>query len=580
MNFPPAPNADPASPGPDRPRAASPPPSRAPAAPTQATRVSMARIFQPYLERIWLVLLLALLGGGGSFLYGSRLPRIYSATATIQAETRARRVLGNDPLDQGNYDEATVNTVAQKVCSLAVLEEVVRTNRLVEAAARAGMSNVTESSLAAALRRNATSKLRRDTRLIDVTIESTNGPLAARLANGIVQEFLRRQLLVQSEFAMWGSEALFKEARDLDARLRESERRLQEFREKNRLVSIEEQQKTLGARLDKLQQELTEVEARRQQAESDQRAIPSGGRDLNEMLAVASVANDSSVIAARQQYAGLQLAFSGATNRYKPAHPKFLQAYQQLTNGYAVLVNSAVEAARGLEQRVAAGREAEQRIRTGIDAVQRDIQRVNALSAQFGELQRQVETDTAIQQSVLKRIKELELSKDLTLVPISLVEPALEPRAPLRPHVPSLVLRGILAGTFLALACIYFLQSLDSSLRTVDEAEERLGISVLGAVAIDRGSSSGPRRLVVADDPGGLAAEGFRSLTTSAGLLGRPEDLRVQLITSAVPSEGKTFCSINYASALASLGQKVVLVDCDLRRPAVGHTLGIDGQTP
>jgi polysaccharide biosynthesis transport protein len=92
---------------------------------------------------------------------------------------------------------------------------------------------------------------------------------------------------------------------------------------------------------------------------------------------------------------------------------------------------------------------------------------------------------------------------------------------------------------------------------------------VLSAVPKVRPGST----LVVNDDAQSPAAEAFRTLRTSVTMLGRPESRRTFLLTSAIPQEGKTFCSLNFALALAQQGLKTVIIDGDLRRPAIEKSL-------
>ena len=125
----------------------------------------------------------------------------------------------------------------------------------------------------------------------------------------------------------------------------------------------------------------------------------------------------------------------------------------------------------------------------------------------------------------------------------------------------------------LGLATIMSLMFLDTSIKTVDEAEASLSLPVLSTVPQMKEVKKAGTPLVVADDAKSAGAEAFRTLRTSLSMLGRVEDRRVFLFTSAMPAEGKTFCSINYAASLAQLGLKTLLIDGDLRRPSVEKNL-------
>src|SRR3569833_4698670 len=107
----------------------------------------------------------------------------------------------------------------------------------------------------------------------------------------------------------------------------------------------------------------------------------------------------------------------------------------------------------------------------------------------------------------------------------------------------------------------------DSSFKTVDESESRFRLPVLAVINKTRAVKRKKNPVVVSESAHSPEAEAFRSLRTSLSMLGRVDERRIFLFTSAVPSEGKTFCSVNYAASLAQVGLKTLLIDCGLRRP-------------
>jgi len=121
------------------------------------------------------------------------------------------------------------------------------------------------------------------------------------------------------------------------------------------------------------------------------------------------------------------------------------------------------------------------------------------------------------------------------------------------------------------------LQQLDNSIKSVDHAERVFGLPVLGAIPKNKLITDGKGRLFITDDPQSLCAEAFRTLRAALGLLGRDEDWKVVLFTSAVPSEGKSFTGANYAVAHAQQGKKTLIIDLDLRKPSLSETFGVSG---
>jgi capsular exopolysaccharide synthesis family protein len=131
-----------------------------------------------------------------------------------------------------------------------------------------------------------------------------------------------------------------------------------------------------------------------------------------------------------------------------------------------------------------------------------------------------------------------------------------------------------LGGLFLGLLIVMGLRVTNTSIKTVDEAEALLGMSVVSVVPNMRGLKKKKRSpLVVVERAKSQGAEAFRTLRTSLSTLGRAEERRVCLFTSALPAEGKTLCALNYSASLALLGLKTLLIDADMRRPTIETAL-------
>jgi len=207
---------------------------------------------------------------------------------------------------------------------------------------------------------------------------------------------------------------------------------------------------------------------------------------------------------------------------------------------------------------------------------------LNRTAIGYQELARQAETDRALYESVLRQIKETSLSKDVKANAVSVIEHSPLPGSPVSPRPTRTILLGLLGGLAVGLAFVLGADALDRSIKTVDQAENSLGLPVFAAVpeTSDEGPVSRLKRKskrapgssnyrVVVETPESPAAEAFRNLRAALALLGPEAERKVSLFTSAVPNEGKSFTSANYSLALAQQGYRVLLIDGDLRRPTM-----------
>jgi polysaccharide biosynthesis transport protein len=548
-------------------------------------RVDLPKLIQPYLQRLWLIVLLGLMGGVAAGVWAYRLPDTYTSRSTLHVAKQASRVLTIEGMAQqgGNDDLVMLNTIVQSISNSIILRRVVHSNRLTldQRFLMLGETNITEDEAVAMLHRMIQVRLRPKTLLVDIAATSTNARLSAMVANAVAKEYIGDRGEGVMKLTTSGSGTLIEEVKRLEAKLRSSEQRMLAFRERNRITSIDGERQSLEQLSAKLKTDLVAVRDELEALRVNSQLITEAQGRTQDLLSISLIATAPPVVAAGQQIAQQDLILGAYTNRYRSTHPKFIAAHQRMADLEQAQRQAIAGAVLSVDKRLPVLLASENSLKQELAKMEARLLDLNRLTAEYSALDREVATDTALQQSVLKRIKELELTKQVDNVPITVTEIAPVPTKPSGPRRMRLIAGGAFFGMFMAFGLIYTLQTTDSSLRSVDEAEERLQVPVLGAVSVDPGSKDKALpRIVMVDEAHGLAAEGFRSLRTTSTLIARAETIKVRLVTSALPSEGKSFCALNYAAALAQLGQSVVLVDMDLRRPTVGLRLGLDDETP
>jgi capsular exopolysaccharide synthesis family protein len=156
---------------------------------------------------------------------------------------------------------------------------------------------------------------------------------------------------------------------------------------------------------------------------------------------------------------------------------------------------------------------------------------------------------------------------------VSIIDPAVAPATPIEPqplrNMALAIVIGLVVGGALALLADY----LDQSVKSREELEQ-MGIQVLGSIPT---METGGAEVHLERDSQGFGGESFRKLRTSIGFLGVESPLRVILVTSSLPQEGKTTLSLNLASAYALGGFRTLLVEADLRRPSLHRVFGMYG---
>jgi len=259
--------------------------------------------------------------------------------------------------------------------------------------------------------------------------------------------------------------------------------------------------------------------------------------------------------------------------RYTEKHPKMIEARTELDDEKRILMDNVKkvptlihaerEAAVAMEERFAAEVKEQEGMAMNLDDAH----------IEYDVLSRNVQTDQAMYDGILTRLKEAKVATGGEATNVHVFEPALIPGEAMQARK-SLTLGislggGLAAGLLLSLG----LNFLDSSLKTVDQAEDVLGLTVLASIPRQSPSRLRESSLSLVKAPGSVVAEAFRSLRTAVYLAGRSRGRKIVLFTSTLVAEGKTFCSANYATALAQQGLRTLLIDADLRSPMIGTVL-------
>ena len=157
---------------------------------------------------------------------------------------------------------------------------------------------------------------------------------------------------------------------------------------------------------------------------------------------------------------------------------------------------------------------------------------------------------------------------------IVVAEPAKVPERPIRPRTRTNVMLATIVGVLLALGIAFLIEYLDDTVKTPDDVSRVSGLSTLGAIARLK-ESGGPRQLVAWMRVKSPESEAYRTLRTNIQFSSVDNPIRSLLVTSSSPGEGKSTTTANLAVVLAQTGQRVIVVDTDLRRPVLHKVFGI-----
>ena len=599
------------------------------------------RLWHAVLERIWIVVLCVVAGLFLALGYLARTPKLYQGHTVLEVEFQEPNfVTSEDSASRMRSlflaSQEALRTIEQNLTNRTLLARVVRAEGLADDGGKALLgegagsdSNKTkpqssaaptdkvdealgtptftplEEALGGAMTGMVKPVIRRGTRLIDLYVTNRDPVMAQRLAEAVGREYIRYAIAQRAGFSQSALRYLLEEEERLKGNLQRSEAAVADYKEKTpdalqlgggaAATGSQTGAGSSGGRgglvEDKLQEltsKLTATKADRIRIENEIKQIEGIGDNVDALLAIPSIAAAQTVNDRRREVSQLEATVATLAQRYKDKHPKMVAARAAMKESRDALRRAVLDQPNVLQNMLEQSKATEASLQMGVQEQEKAALALNKAAIGYQQLARQAETDRALYESVLRQIKETNLTKDVKMTAVSMVEHSPLPRTAISPSPKKALMLGLLGGLAAGLAFILGADAIDRSVKTVDQAESTFGLPVLAAVPETKEENKSPRPKrnrespstyrVISDMPEGPAAEAFRNLRAALSLLGPESERKISLFTSALPNEGKSFTSTNYAVALAQQGYRVLLLDGDLRRPSLHKIFGFSGK--
>lgn len=552
------------------------------------------------IRKNWLIAVaLTLVFGIGAAFYTFGQTRIYESTAVILFNPVTPQPLGNEVQsavdlsaqywNNREYYKTQFWIIRSQQTALAVVRELgLNTD---PAFIGLGRRSMTPEDAAARVRAGITVEPIKESRLAEVRYRDTDPRRAQRIVSSVVDNYVQGNLTELTEAGNQAADWLRNQVTSLKQELEQSEMALHEYKlDKNILsVSMDDQTNMLRDEMTQLNTALGQVKTHREEVRA-RRAELMGIKSADPMnVPVTELLQSSMLQTLRQSYVDATRNFESLLGQGKgESHPDVKAALAGREATRKALMDE-IGNVRGALDRDLAGldREADGLQKLLSDAEKQALD-LNLLEIEYNRLRRAKDNNEKLFSLVTERSKETDLTKMLRINNVRLVQRAEVPRLPVVPNVPMNLASGVLAGLVLGLAAAIGREQLDRSIKNPDDLERVLGLSFLGFLpSLESGKkkrhaeaiapvelAEGKPELFVHDHPTSGIAEAARAIRTNILFMSPDRPYKTLLVTSAGPAEGKTTVACCIAIAMAQAGRKVVLVDCDMRRPRLHQVFG------
>lgn len=491
------------------------------------------------------------------------------------------------PSSSSNYLE----TQASVIKSYVILEAVAKKLNLIPAnlSSEQIRSNSEYLKIILDLKSKVETEQEGNTDIINVNITSEDPKHAQRLANTIAQVYKEEHLLDINKRTLEAKKFIENQLNISKEKVLKSEDEVRNYREQNKLISIDAESSASLAQSSRLQtaydqdlstlQKIVEMEKILAAAEDKPLSsktsfyfdeAPQIYKNLNDKLVQITLERDILLLT------------------YTENFPQIEEIKKQIREIIISMKAQLSPRRKQLEANI-------KNFKLQIAETDENIKRLPQKGLELVRLEREAGVNREVYTLLEKKYQEALIQDAEKIEEVKIVKPALEPTRPINPPKTSLnTVVGSVIGLIIGIVFAFIMETFDTSIGAIEEVEEFLGVHVLGIIPhvtadeikstleakyqspVDDDAVRKAMRLIAHFLPNSSSTESYRALRTNLNFLNLDKKIKTIIFTSASPEEGKTTISVNLAIAMAQGGTKVLLVEGDIRRPVFSRLFGIN----
>ena len=433
-----------------------------------------------------------------------------------------------------------------------------------------------------------------NTNVIQISYDSTDPKLAVSLVNQLIQVYQQTNVQTTRGTSIAARQFITAQLPEVRRNVYLADLALRQFKESHKVSNLEIATKGNAENLARVEGQIDQAQTQLTSASSDLRNLQQKlGLNAEEALAVSSVGQSLAVQGSLADVQEMKRKLADARALLQESHPSVVSLKAKLDEAEALLKSEVAKSLQGKgipkTSRLQVGATQQDLLNTLIKTQVSQVGLTNqlatlsaqqskyldqskqlpALEQQLREFERELLVAEGTYQALLKSLQEVRVTENRTIGNVRIIEPAQIPSEAIAPNIRAVIAAGTLAGLLLAIAMIYLLESTDTRVKRVDEAQQLFGYPLLGTIpqfptVPDHIELS---QLPLMRDSRSALSESYRMIQANIKFLRSDDPLKIMTVTSAMPQEGKSTTCANLAVALSHMGHNVLVIDLDLRRP-------------
>lgn len=551
---------------------------------------SMQRGFQDYAlilrERMWYIIVVFLVVFSSALVYTFSQTKIYQSSASVQIFRSDPTVMKNVEAVVDNTVRGTedLNTVVEVLSSGAIIQKVAERitgedMRQFMAPYEKGKGSDPVTPLEV-LGQNRKIIPKRLSLLINVVYRHPDRQIAAKVANLFVDEFIAYNARVRIDESMKAVEELKIRAEQQERTVKDLANELQSYLERNNMVSLDQRKDIVTEKLKALNLYVTSTDAKFKDAGIRWKQVQERQAEGGDLTQLSFIAAQPLISQLLNDVSTKKILVAQLRDRYRDKHPIMMEANNSLAQADRELTKAITNAAATIESDYQSARRNDEQARASLATASTETMALDRAAVEYSERSRKLVINEQLLQNIIVRMRDTTMISTMETQNARVVDKAAPSQESdyVSPKIPLNLGLGFVGGLGLGLAFAFFVSFIDDRVKSSFDIESVIGLPLIGIIPQIKKMEQPDKAQIVVNNADRQVCEAFLTLHSSLRLKDESKNAKCILVTSTIPGEGKSFTTTNLALTFATHGERVVIVDCDLRKPNIHKSFRLENR--
>lgn len=561
---------------------------------TAASDFEPTRLFRMVLQYRWVIIACLLAGLISGLLYTKVQRPVFHSTAKVEVITSSAKVLQELEVSSQVNGLVAFETARQKILSRDVAERVVErlnlaydptflaqipkfslSNLFGDPLATASQTDISATDVKtrhenaiAKVRQNLSAKLIRNTSILAVTYQHPSPAYSRAVVNAIASAYIGLTVEQKTEVSNRARQVLGQQAILAKSKLETSEQALVDYAKNQGLTVVGENSDLIAGNINEINKLLAHAVNERLLAERYSAQLKQNGA-----ASLPQSFESNTVQAAKDKLIDLKAEYQQKLATLKPGFPTMRKLRSQIINVERSLSNEIRAIGAGIRIQLKQARSKETSLRSELRKLEEQKREYQRKNIRYTILRREADSNRAHYQSLIKKLSEVGVGASLKTATASMVDAADFPREPASPRLLINLLGGLMLFSMLGAFLVYAKELYNDGFSDPEQLSDELDLPVLGTIPHTAGLSDGDDDDAQAN---GVVEDAYCILRTAVQHMRTINRTQTLLVTSTDNGEGKSTTARHLAENFARLGEQVLLVDADLRKPGLHKTYNVN----